>query len=191
MSSTLRSYVRHRSDYYITPVPAIVSFLKEFEKYEPLALSNEVLFLDPAAGGSSEDEMSYPNALRAMGIANVRTIDIRRDSRAEIIDDYLTRPLDFKPGIIITNPPFNLARQFIEKALEDVENEGYVIMLLRLNFYGGQVRRDMWEKQLPKYSFVHNKRISFTKDRKTDSIEYQHCVWQKNHYPEFTRLKVI
>ena len=64
-------------------------------------------------------------------------------------------------------------------------------MLLRLNYFGGKVRKELWEKQMPKYCFVHHKRISFTDDRKTDSIEYAHFVWQKGHNEQFTQLKVI
>ncbi len=49
-------------------------------------------------------------------------------------------------------------------------------MLLRLNYFGGKVRSKLWEEHMPKYCFVHNKRISFTDDGKTDSIEYCHMV---------------
>ena len=44
---------------------------------------------------------------------------------------------------------------------------------------------------MPKYCFVHHRRISFTDDRKTDSIEYAHFVWQKGYNEQFTQLKVI
>lgn len=64
-------------------------------------------------------------------------------------------------------------------------------MLLRLNYFGGKVRSKLWEEHMPKYCFVHNKRISFTDDRKTDSIEYCHMVWQKGYCPKFTQLQVI
>lgn len=94
---------------------------------------------------------------------------------------------------IITNPPFNIAEDIIKKALNDVKEGGYVIMLLRLNFFGGKQRlQKFWnEVGLPKYSFVHHRRMSFTSDGKTDSIEYQHAVWKKGYKPEFTQLKVI
>ena len=35
---------------------------------------------------------------------------------------------------------------------------------------------------MPKYIFVHHQRMSFTEDKKTDSIEYAHFVWQKREY---------
>lgn len=193
MSSTQRGYDRHVSDYYITPVEKITEFLTEFKKHEPFIFNDETIFLDPTAGGDEFHEMSYPKALKNIGILGdqIESIDIRYDSRANVKGDYLKMDIDYRPQVIITNPPFLLAREIIEKALDDVADGGFVIMLLRLNFYGSKKRKDMFEKQLPKYSFVHNSRISFTPDGKTDSIEYQHCVWQKGYYPDFTSLKVI
>lgn len=193
MSSTARGYDRHVSDYYITPVEKILEFLQEFRKYEPQVFTGDAVFLDPTAGGDKDSDMSYPKALTMIGVGAdaIKTIDIREDSKAEVVADYLTLELDYRPDVIITNPPFLQAREIVEKALEDVADGGFVIMLLRLNFFGSQKRKDLFDNYLPKYSFVHNRRISFTPNGKTDSIEYQHCVWQKGHRPEFTRLRVI
>ena len=110
---------------------------------------------------------------------------------AHIKEDYLQIDDKGDFDVIITNPPFNIAREIIDKALKDVNDNGFVIMLLRLNFLGGKLRYDLWQKHLPKYIFVHHRRMSFTEDGKTDSIEYAHFVWQKNFYPEFSKLKVI
>ena len=195
MSSTNRGYDRHKSDYYVTPLSSIHDFLNEFKQDEPLLFRAEdgVTFLDPSAGGDDENDMSYPTALMEHGVkaSDILTVDIREDSLAEIKSDYLKLELTNKPDVIITNPPFNLAREIIEKALEDVADGGFVVMLLRLNFFGSKKRRDMWRNQMPKYAYVHSRRMSFTDDRKTDSIEYQHLVWQKGHYPDHTKLKVI
>jgi hypothetical protein len=195
MSSTNRSKARdkHISDFYVTPVDKIITFLNEFNKYEDV-FKKDCNILDPCSGGDNKHLMSYPEALKQIGVKDnkIFTVDIREDSLASLKADYLkcagcTDSFD----VIITNPPFNLAREIIEKALKDVKDNGFVIMLLRLNFFGGKLRKDMWKAQLPKYAFVHNKRLSFTDDKKTDSIEYMHCVWQKGYYPEFTQLKVI
>jgi len=43
---------------------------------------------------------------------------------------------------------------------------------------------------MPKYVFVHHRRISFTGGT-TDSIEYMHAVWQIGYKNEFTKLKII
>lgn len=138
MSSTNRGYERHKTDYYVTPKQPIRDFLDEFFIQYP-SLKNLSCWFDPCAGGDDENEMSYPSVLKEYGI-DCETMDIRRDSKARIIGDYLDYKLKFKPSIIITNPPFYLAEEIIEKALDDVMENGIVIMLLRLNFFGSKER---------------------------------------------------
>jgi hypothetical protein len=192
MSSTNRSKARdqHISDYYITPIDEIKTFLKHFNQEEDLFKKGPIL--DPCAGGDNENQMSYPAALIESGYngKEIFTIDIREDSLAEIKEDYLDQPPgDFE--IIITNPPFLIAIDVIEKALRDVKENGFVIMLLRLNFLGSKQRKAFWEEHPAKYIFVHHKRMSFRADNKTDSIEYAHFVWQKGHRPEYAKIKII
>ena len=191
MSSTNRGYERHKNDYYVTPIHNIVEFLEVFNQYEEL--DNIKVILDPSSGGDSENKMSYPEALRNTYFNNalIKTIDIRDDSPAEIKGDYLNLKLDYKPDMIITNPPFSLAKEYVEKALNDVKDEGYVIILQRLNFLGSKSRKEFWDNNPPKYIFVHHKRISFTPDGKTDSIEYAHFVWQKGNKEKLAKLLVI
>ena len=193
ISSTNRSDARnaHISDYYVTPVKDIVLFLESFKETVVLDWPN-LKVLDPCAGGSAQEDMSYPFALMdCCNVKNIKTIDIRDDSRAEIKTDYLTHRIQTKPDMIITNPPFNIAEQVIRKALADVQDGGWVIMLLRLNFFGSKQRKPLWGEYMPRYAFVHHKRIGFTQGGKTDSIEYMHCCWQKGINPKFCELKII
>lgn len=194
MSSTLRSNSRdlHKNDYYVTPVEKILQFLYEFEKHEHIFKMSGVKVLAPCAGGDADNEMSYPKALYQFNNdLVVNTLDIRDDSRASEKGNYLEKDLKGKYDVIITNPPFNISKDIILKAIDDVKEGGYVIMLLRLNYFGGKVREDLWKNFMPKYCFVHNKRISFTSDKKTDSIEYCHLVWKKGENPDFTKLRVL
>lgn len=195
MSSTNRSNSRdfHISDYYITPINEIINFLNEFNKHEDILLKPNTLILDCCAGGDLKHPMSYPEALKQTGVSlnNISTIDIREDSLAEIKADYLTYDCKNKYDVIITNPPFSLALPIIKKALNDVKNNGFVIMLLRLNFLEGKSRFNFWQQNMPKYIFVHHKRMSFTDDGKTDSIAYAHYCFQKGYCPEFAKIKVI
>lgn len=182
MSSTNRGSSRdsHISDYYITPVDIIKDFLNKFIEIEGKYVFKTIL--DPCAGGDDTHPMSYPAALEAFGIrGNIDTVDIRQDSLAQLKTDYLQ--LSVPPetySVIITNPPFNYALEIIEKSLKDISQDGYVIMLLRLNFLGSKKRKPFWDANPPKYVFVHSKRISFFGNT-TDSIEYAHFVWQKNN----------
>lgn len=191
MSSTNRGYERHKSDYYVTPVKSIEKFIDYVTNDIPSIFYGNIL--DNCAGGDDKHPMSYPTALLNKGINpdNITTVDIRKDSKAMIKEDYLKIdcPGDF--NCIITNPPFKLALPIIKKALNDVNDNGYVVMLLRLNFFGSQKRFQFWNKYMPKYVYVHHKRMSFTDKGGTDSIEYCHMVWKKNDYPKFSKIKVI
>lgn len=194
MSSTNRSRARetHVSDYYVTPVDSITLFLNELKRHEPLYIREGSTVLDPCAGGDQGKPMSYPESLRQSGFRGIiDTIDIREDSKADIKGNYLEIDCKNKYDLIITNPPFNQALEIIQKSIQDVREDGYVVMLLRLNFFGSQGRKTFFDQYLPKYSFVHCKRLKFTNTGGTDSIEYMHTVWQKNHSCEFTKLRII
>lgn len=188
MSSTNRSNARdtHIADYYVTPIQPIKDFLGYM-----IAKNAHDKILDPCAGGDINHDMSYPKALKELGMYNIDTIDIREDSLAETKGDYLQIDCKDKYNIIITNPPFNIALEIIKKALDDVKDKGWVIMLLRLNFFEGKSRKEFWDKYMPQYAFVHSKRMSFTDEGGTDSVAYMHCCWQKGNYPEFVKLKII
>lgn len=194
MSSTNRanSADRHKYDYYVTPQKPILQFLNCFSKYENIFEKPNTKILDCCCGGDELHEASYPVAIRNIyGNVDMDLYDIREDSKADFKEDYLLADTKDKYDVIITNPPFDLSYDIIKKALDDVKMGGFVIMLLRLNYFGGKVRSNLWKEHMPKYCFVHNKRISFTQDNKTDSIEYCHMVWQKGYKPEFTDLQVI
>ena len=198
ISSTNRSRAResHISDYYVTPVEDVLLFLRAFSDAENI-IWGKLHILDPCAGGDYEHEMSYPVALkkfisgRSGQLPRIDTIDIREDSSASIKADYLAYEFFEKPDMIITNPPFNQALPIIQKSLGIVENGGWVIMLLRLNFFGSKARKLFWDDFMPQYAFVHHKRIGFMDNGSTDSIEYMHCCWQKGSSSKFCRLTVI
>ena len=109
MSSTNRQNRKDDPDYYVTPIPPIVEFLKALLKVDEDFQPINSTILDSCAGGDKDHPMSYPEALKQIGVYNVYTMDIRKDSRAKVKKDFL----QFKPkeifDIVITNPPFWLA----------------------------------------------------------------------------------
>ena len=202
MSSTNRSNARdnHISDYYVTPYKPIFDLFDKMNNQIELQslfinnFLNHKIYCDPCAGGDDKNEMSYPYVLKELGLSNnnIITIDIRNDSKAKIKDNFLTMDNNQLKNIdvIITNPPFNIAQEIIEKSLSIIKPNGFVIMLLRLNFFGSKQRRNFWLNNMPIFTFVHHQRISFTKGQ-TDSIEYMHCVWQKDIVQDYTKLIII
>lgn len=119
MSSTNRGYDRHKADYYVTPHKPIKDFLSTFLDVEKVDRPDRIIWFDPCAGGDSKTPMSYPTVIQEAFDVEVSTMDIREDSLAEVKGDYLSTKYSevfpLKPGIIITNPPFNLALPIIKK----------------------------------------------------------------------------
>ena len=75
--------------------------------------------------------------------------------------------------LILTNPPFSLAKEFIEHSMSLAPT---VIMLLRLNFLGSQKRYNFWQQFSPDGLYVLSKRPSFT-GKGTDATDYAWFVW--------------
>jgi hypothetical protein len=187
MSATNRGSERQRDDYYYTPIQTIQDFWVKFCEVENKSITNFESILDPCAGGDIDRPCAYPEALRSFDpeqdnqTADFRfqTFDIREDSRATYKENYLFWMLKEYP-LIISNPPFSLFEQFVNKALSEVSKNGYVIFMLRLNAAGGQKRRkEFWDLHKPKSIYIHSKRPSFIKGG-SDSCEYAHFVWQKD-----------
>ena len=158
-------------------------------------------------GGDTSNEASYISVIKQEFDPNeICGIDIREDSKADVIMNYLTceKATIVEPDIIISNPPFYLAEEFILKSLELVSDGGYVIMLLRLNFFGSVKRKELFENYMPMSCFIHHKRINFIpqsmknemrekglKPPSGDSIEYAHFEWRKDINPEFCKTYII
>lgn len=188
MSSTNRGYDRHKSDYYVTPTNEILKFIDYSKQY--INFDKEDI-LDPCAGGDKNHKMSYPYAFAKRGYEINDTLDLRQDSKAKIKDDFLKYNPNKKYDIVISNPPFNFALDFIQKGLSLLKEDGYLVFLLRLNFFGSKIRNEFLLQNIPEYVFIHSKRMSFTDNGKKDSIEYAHFVFRKNNPNSFTKTILL
>lgn len=93
--------------------------------------------------------------------------------------DYLSgKPLP-EVDLIITNPPFSLGQEFIERSLSHCR--GVVCYLMRLNFLGSQKRKVWWQKRLPTHLYVLSNRPSFKQGGGTDATEYAWYVWDNRN----------
>ena len=218
MSSTNRNYERQDHDYYVTPSWAINDLLTALADDAATELgvklcSSDLIVLDPCAGGDASHEMAYPQALRdfkKFDIQILDTVDIREDSKAAIKGDYLQMDMSnvramYPYDLIISNPPFEKATQFIQKALRDVCDGGLVVMLQRINFLGSKERKPLFSVSppfgfgMPAIIYAHSKRMRFMQGTNPksgkpwpgDSIEYAHFVWKKGMHPKFSKLRIL
>lgn len=79
--------------------------------------------------------------------------------------------------LILTNPPFSLAKEFIDHSLPRCK---VCIMLLRINYLGSISRHPWWKDNTPTALYVLSKRPSFT-GKGTDATDYAWFVWDKTN----------
>lgn len=147
--STTRDRVE--DDFYATPENAVRAILDK-EK-----LNGSIL--EPAAGQGHISKILkeyYPYS------EIVSTDLVERDCKfgidVEPNIDFLTYNFNRKFDNIITNPPFKIAKEFIERALE-LSNDK-VIMFAKVQLLEGQDRRKMWEDTPLKSVYVFSKRVN-------------------------------
>lgn len=140
---------RAENDYYATPFESTEAILQR----ETLGIT----ILEPACG---EGHMSkiikdyYPNA-------KIVSCDlIQRDDKFDlgIIGgvDFLTAEFGRKFDTVITNPPYAMAKDFVERALELSTNK--VLMFLKIQFLEGQKRKKFLQNSPLKYVYVFSER---------------------------------
>lgn len=198
MSSKNRGSKVEDHEHYRTPDWCIEEFWKSFAYIEEVDIRKMDSILDPCAGGSTDFPCPYPQALSdfisddpQLKFRPFVTVDIRDNSAATYKENYLAKPFGKHP-LIISNPPFSMFEEFVEKGFTELTKDGYLIFLLRINALAGQKRnkeRQFWGRYPAKYLFVHSKRPCFIKGG-SDSCEYGHFVWQKGFHGK-TKIIII
>lgn len=150
---------RRESDFYPTP-PEVTFALLDF-----LQLPKSTLLWDPAAG---DDDMV--KAIRARGYVSFGT-DIRFG------EDFLKIKAPANVGMIITNPPFSAAEDFIRHAAEIGIPFAF---LLKSQFWHAARRMEIFEQTPPAYVLPLTWRPDFNfKSGKRGSplMDVMWCVW--------------
>jgi hypothetical protein len=82
--------------------------------------------------------------------------------------------------LVMGNPPYKYAEQFVRQAYRMLEPDGHLIMLLRMNFLEGIGRaHGLWRTHPLKQTVVCSRRVSFSGDGKTNATAYAYFIWQK------------
>ena len=142
---------RVENDYYATNPKAVEMLLTNYT-------FDAATILEPCVGGGH-----IANAINNF-FANQRVITgldlVDRGYPNTIVQDFLTWETDRKFEGIITNPPFSLAQEFIEKGMELLTNDGQMAMFLKIQFLEGAKRKEFFEKYPPKYIYVFRNRMA-------------------------------
>ena len=132
MSATNRGAVRREADFYATPLESVFSFLDNFGEINP-----KDQILEPSAGNGA-----IINALRLRGYRNpVTAVELREEKELyffadEVIyGDFLKMNFSRRYDVIISNPPYSLAQEFITKSLY-----GQIFSRAKSGLSGGKIR---------------------------------------------------
>ena len=150
-------YDRPENDYYPTPQKCIEALFQVIDFHN---LKDEGwTFAEPCKGLAAAIYQHFPE-----------------DSEYCELDegkDYFNSTWENKPDIIITNPPFKLAKEFLEKSLQEAD---VCIYLLRLGFLESKKRLEFNQQNPPTNLIVLSARPSFVAGG-TDKTAYAWYVY--------------
>lgn len=162
---------RRPQDFYPTP-PDVVIALLNFLQIQPKSKT----VWEPCCGDGSISKV-----LIDYGFGSVTSSDIN-STYGDQIDFFDCNP-SVQFDFIITNPPFNLAEKFIEKALPHAH---VVAMLLKSQFWHAKKRRELFLETKPTHVLPLTWRPDFLNGERGGSptMECLWTVWVKgNEYP--------
>lgn len=160
---------RAERDYYATDPKAV-----------ELLLERETFAKDIWEPASGEDHIA--SVLRRHG-HSVRTSDIEKRLPDTEELDFLGMNVERWDGDIITNPPYIVAQEFVERAVATVTEGHKVAMFLRLLFLEGKARRRLFDICPPRTVYVASSRLKCFRNGRDDgnssAVAYAWFVWEK------------
>lgn len=174
MSATNRGAIRHPDDYYATPGWAVRAVLPLLVPQLP----KRYMVLEPAAGeGAIVVEMLRngidPDRLAAVEIDQDRAVEcckaisgVRPEIEAAVnhSDFRLYAAACARDGVgfdlVLGNPPFSLAMEFVQTSLAITRPGGATVMLLRVPWLGSQERAPWLRANTPTMNLL-DRRPSF------------------------------
>lgn len=138
---------RETLDYYATDPRAVPELLKRETFCHDI--------LEPACGGGHISEI-----LKRSGYEVVSADIVQRDyTGQDYTEDFLRDGLKWA-GDIITNPPYKYAAEFVQHALDVIDDGHKVAMFLKLTFLEGEKRRALFQQHPPRKIYVFTNRIN-------------------------------
>jgi len=165
------TYEQSDADLYETPSEITKMIL------DRLVLHKKVKFYEPAFGLGA-----ISNVVKSYGF---------KCKESDINDgvDFLQTKGKQKYNVVITNPPYKYAQEFIIKSFEHIKDDGLVVMLLRLSFLESAKRYDFFKNSGIFEIHVSCKRITMhpanrPKPKNSGTVAYAWFVFKKGYKGE-------
>lgn len=168
-------------DYFPTPPWATRAFMREFLDAHLRPLAFEYVW-EPACG---EGHMAY---VLEEFCDDVLASDVRDYGKGHAVGSYVGQGLDVMPvwtacEWVITNPPFNLAVEFAERAIEEAQH-GVALLVRSAWSEGGERYNRLFAKHPPSSIVQYCDRVPMVKgkyDPKASSAtSYSWFVWERH-----------
>ena len=186
-------------DFYATDPKAVkmlLNILRNDLKYIPedTEFYAPKLLLEPCVGeGHIADTVNrYYNDYFLM--TGLDIVDRGWSNGRFIKENFLTWKYETLYDLIITNPPYSLAKEFVEKSMECLKIGGIMAMFLKIQFLEGAKRKELFDKYPPKYIYVFRNRMATwnngqPKDPKTGkkwatTMCHAWFIWEKGNRSE-------
>ncbi len=172
MSATGRGKERAANDFYETPARCVEELMQACD----LGGAN---WLEPSAGSGAI--IRAVNAIKpgitwaAVELDNRHSSNLKALTNNVHVGSYLTWEKDRHYDVVIGNPPYSLAMEFVQTSLRNADT---VALLLRLCFAASKKRADFMMSTCPDV-YVLSQRPSFTGGG-TDSTDYAWFVWHSD-----------
>lgn len=170
----MHSHADREHDFYATPPEAVEALLTVERKWLP----NCRVIWEPACGDGA-----IAKVLERRGYEVTATDLVDRGYGIGGIN-FLTLDETLVDSAIITNPPFKLAREFVDVALQQAP---YVAMLLRLAFLEGSARKPWFASTPLARVHVASRRLpmmhrhGWTGPKAGSAVCHAWFVWDKRH----------
>lgn len=173
---------RETNDFYATDPNALNIFLKKLNE-DNIKLHNDIW--ECACGAGHLSKVLKNNNY------NVKSTDLVNRGYGDSNVDFLkVKDTNVKKDIL-TNPPYKFAQQFVEKALNIIDDGYYVIMFLKIQFLEGKTRQKLYKQKNLKYVYVNSARQLCAMNGEFDKYNatalcYCWFIWQKGYNGEPT-----
>lgn len=168
-------------DYFPTPPWATRAFMREILRAHEKPLRFENIW-EPACG---EGHMAY--VLQEFG-TTVLASDVHDYGRGHAVGSFTGYGLDVMPpwpecDWVITNPPFNLAVEFAERALDEAK-DGVALLVRSAWAEGGERYRELFKPHPPTQIVHYCDRVPMVKGKydpkASTATSYSWFIWERD-----------